>query len=228
MSPRGVKCSVNVRPSSVRDEQRAEHGVERVHPPVREDDLVQVGVAEARDDRPGAAGVVGADEPEKRRQRARPVGVAGADQAPGTGDLDLEERADRRAAAAGADRSADLLHLAGVAPDAKEAAVRGQQEVLRPRVDVERVDERRLLREVDEPVGARDVGLLRRLRAAAARSEGDGEQRRDGDRDGGAPPSRARAHAVPACASSHSASVVKPTMIASIAYCDRAAVRASP
>ena len=110
------------------------------------------------------------------------------------------------------DLGAEPLDLVLVGVDLEEPAVGREQEVAALGVDVEGVHEGRLLGEVDEP-----RRLPRALRPAAARA-GQGrraEHRRD----------QREAPHVPACASSHSARVVKPTMIASIQYCDLTAKR---
>ena len=201
----------------VGDQHRRQHGVEGVQLVVAQDDLVQVGVGHPRDRLPRLAAVVGADQAEEVRQRAELVRVAAAEQLAGAARAQLEERPDRRGLAGVLDRARDRRDGLAVAGDAEEAAVRREQEVLRGRVDVQRVHERRLGLEVHEPVRGRLRGRARRRLRLAPAAAG-GEREREDDR-------RARPHE-PACASSHSANIVNPTMIPSIQYWERTANRA--
>ena len=214
ISPRGVKCSVNVLPPSLEISIARQHGVERVHAVVAQDDLVQVGVAEPRDHRPGPAAVVRAHEAEERGS-APGVGMAGAEQLRPARPRDLEERPD----VCGLALRVIVAPLIGVTV-LPSWAIRKKPRLVVSRkspgrgVDVERVHERRLLGEVHEPRRRLLRGRGRRRVAAAAGRE----QERERDA------ARARLMS-PACASSHSASVVKPTMIPSIQYCERTASR---
>ena len=203
-------------PAVGRDQHRRQHGVERVQPVVAQDDLVQVGVGRAARRRSRSC---------RRRSSASGRGSSaacracpgGRSRAAGPGRCVRISRnvPTRRVLPVGGDRALDRRDLAAVGGDPPEAPVGRQQEVAGRRVDVERVDERRLLGEVDQP---RRAVPSRARPAALVVAAAAGERARAA--------SSARApHHEPACASSHSASVVKPIMIPSIQYWERTAIR---
>jgi hypothetical protein len=191
------------------DDQRAQDGVPGIEAIVLEDDLVEVGVAHAGHGLPVAAAVVGSEIAEVLRQGPL-VRMARADHLPLRIEVQLEERPHGGALAAGLDRPSYPADLVALRIDAEEATVRRQHELAGVRVSLQRVDERRPLREVDQPVRA--PGRLRGV--AAARRAAGGRQR---EPEGALHPC--------AAASSHSARVVKPTITASIQYWERTAKR---
>ena len=221
--PRGVKCSVNVRPPSVGYQHGAEHGVERVQPVVLYHDLVQVGLAEAGDhastSRPASSDSM---QPEVGAA-ARPAGRDARSRcsSPGPVASDLEEGADRRRSCAPA-----VMRPLICSTRSLSASIRQKPRFVVSRkapvggIDVERVHVWRLLGEVDQAVGPLRLGggLGAVLVRAAARRQQRAEA---GEQQHGAPGHPA------ACARSHSASVVKPTITASIQYCERIASRVS-
>ena len=205
----GAMRSSNVRPAVARDEHGAEHGVEGVEPALLEDHPVQVGLAEPRDHRPRAPAVLGAQDAEELRQRAA-CGRGGRSRAASCGPVGRTSRKPptgtlRPFAVAS---PLDRLGIAALGVDAEEAAVGGHEQLAAARLDLERVDQRRAAVRVDDRGGARGLRGAAVLRPAAGqRDERQGQ----------------RLPHSPACASSHSARLVKPTMIASIQYCERTA-----
>ena len=214
ISPRGVNSSVNVLPPSLEisiADRMASNAYRRSWrrtilcrsaSPSRETTL-QVLPPSSERSRPRKFGSV-----------AERVGVAAAEQLARTGAADLEERPDGCGLALGGDVPLIGVTLLPSWSDPPEAAVGGQQEVAVGGVDVERVDDGGFL----EKSTSRGEGAFA---GAAGGGSSPPQPPRSSERE-----QRGAAPHEPACASSHSASVVNPIMIPSIQYWERTAIRA--
>ena len=200
-------------PAVLGDDQRAQHRIPGVQAVVLEDDLVQVGVAEARDHAPAGA---------RRRPSAgsRGTGAACADRGGRS----------RRAGPRGSRSSsrkvptvarsppasivpAHAPHRSLLGVDAEEAAVGGQEELAGARS-----------RSSEFTNGGRFEKSTSRSERPACLSGVAAAGRAERDKRPRAPD---RSLHPCAAASSHSASVVNPTITPSIQYCERTASRDS-
>lgn len=100
-------------------------------------------------------------------------------------DGDLEKGAQTGRFSAGDDGRIDLHDATGVGSDAVEAPVGREQKLVRGRVDVQRIDQRRRLREIDEAARWRAAGPVR---VAALAACDDAAENREARQEGCWPP----------------------------------------
>ena len=149
-------------------------------------DRVEVGGAELRHRGPRLAGVLGADQPERRRQRLARRRMPGAEQRVGPDEAHDERLRDLARAVRRLERAGDLLRLRRPLRDPEQPGVGGHEERRVGRVDGERADDRRVAVGIDPRHG--EVGRGRRRRRGAVVAAA----RRPARRPARAPPTASR------------------------------------